>query len=332
MKAFGQKENDESGRLPIESKAKSLTLRQAIQGQWQDVGSAIRIASCLLLGTGTLLLVAGIAGDQFGWWAEHNFLTNVLSSLTGACFGIPAAILLFAAIEEHRAAITHRRELIHQGTLAAERLRVSAAAFKAVEPGKTLIGPATQIVQGVASYRQILDSPGSDTVEIRHGLRRLGAGIDKSRELMMRSLPFSIAEGERQWAELSSSWRSISDVLRKDYLASGLPWLEDATQANLQKWLYDKPNPFQYILEFRDYYLPEYAAECERLSRDEGPIDLLELRSLRLHHMDQDEVWREGLPLLELLDDLHGGVEAASVALSHAPGAVKQSVAGSSHG
>jgi hypothetical protein len=55
---------------------------------------------------------AGAVGDLRGWWNAWPFLTNLLSSLVGALFGVPVALIVLqriAAIETHR---YERREVV----------------------------------------------------------------------------------------------------------------------------------------------------------------------------------------------------------------------------
>ncbi len=79
---------------------------------WADTGRGLRTACVVMwilavLGTG-----AGAAGDLGGWWDRWPFLTNLLSSLVGALFGVPIALIVLqriAAIEGHR---YERREVV----------------------------------------------------------------------------------------------------------------------------------------------------------------------------------------------------------------------------
>jgi len=266
---------------------------------------------------GTSLLLLGVAGDLFGWWAGLSYLTNVLSSLTGACFGIPVALLLIAAITDRRTAAALRRDCLRQGTLAADRLLASASPFAAANAAQDLVAPIVEIADRIAALRQTLDSPVSNDGDaaIKHELGIVGRGINEGRRRMLEALPMSISDSERHWAELSNSWRSINDVVRKDYAASDLPWMDDDTQQTLHALLHDKPNPVLYLLEMRDFHMAEYAAQCLRSSAAEGPIDRSEFSALTLHSVDHDDLFGRGLDALESLDAIRECVARASRAL-----------------
>src|SRR3712207_5152553 len=42
--------------------------------------------------------IVGLIGDLNGWWAGLAFTSNVLAGTTGACFGIPFAVLVLQRI------------------------------------------------------------------------------------------------------------------------------------------------------------------------------------------------------------------------------------------
>jgi hypothetical protein len=52
---------------------------------------------------GVCLLSLGFAADQFDWWTNRPFLTNLVSGVTSACFGIPFASLFLASFTAHQA-------------------------------------------------------------------------------------------------------------------------------------------------------------------------------------------------------------------------------------
>jgi hypothetical protein len=43
-------------------------------------------------------MTIGFIADTNRWWADRPFLTNILSSVTTACFGVPFALLILATL------------------------------------------------------------------------------------------------------------------------------------------------------------------------------------------------------------------------------------------
>ncbi|MFJ4563537.1 hypothetical protein ACIP4U_07410 [Streptomyces caelestis] len=66
------------------------------QTWWLETPRLIRRWSIALLLFGFLLLALGLWSDMRGWWEGHEFLTNLVSSFTSLCFGVPAALLVFS--------------------------------------------------------------------------------------------------------------------------------------------------------------------------------------------------------------------------------------------
>lgn len=65
-----------------------------LTAEWRAISPTLRHLCVILLISGMGLLSVGVLGDTEGWWSQAPFLTNVASSITGACFGIPLALLI----------------------------------------------------------------------------------------------------------------------------------------------------------------------------------------------------------------------------------------------
>lgn len=63
---------------------------------WTSTPRLIRRSSLVLLLLGSALVCAGLWLDHIDGWDGHDFLINLVSSLTSLCFGVPAAILIFS--------------------------------------------------------------------------------------------------------------------------------------------------------------------------------------------------------------------------------------------
>jgi hypothetical protein len=74
---------------------------------WADTGGGVRVACLVMWLLGVLTTAAGVLGDAQGWWTDRPFLTNLVSSLAGALFGIPIALIV---IQRITALETYRRE------------------------------------------------------------------------------------------------------------------------------------------------------------------------------------------------------------------------------
>ncbi|MFJ5549092.1 hypothetical protein [Streptomyces sp. NPDC093225] len=89
---------------------------------WAETPKQIRL-SALLIPVGTVLFFVGLRLDATGWWTGHDYVLNIYSGLTGACFGIPVALLLLNRL-------TSAQDEARQAEQARQRATEEATAFQ----------------------------------------------------------------------------------------------------------------------------------------------------------------------------------------------------------
>ena len=70
---------------------------------WDSTDPSVRVLSAVMCLLGVGLVVLGWIGDSRGWWKDRPFLTNLVSSVTTALFGIPFALVILERIANARA-------------------------------------------------------------------------------------------------------------------------------------------------------------------------------------------------------------------------------------
>ena len=70
---------------------------------WDNTSPSVRVLSAVMCLLGVGLVVLGWIGDSRGWWKDRPFLTNLVSSVTAALFGIPFALVILGRIANARA-------------------------------------------------------------------------------------------------------------------------------------------------------------------------------------------------------------------------------------
>jgi hypothetical protein len=83
---------------------------------------------------GCCLLAVGTLGDARGWWGDAPFLTNVLSSMAGAMFGIPIALLVLPLLADDLTQHAERRAVINLTTAIVESLSTTLSSLLGANP------------------------------------------------------------------------------------------------------------------------------------------------------------------------------------------------------
>ncbi|MFI6076315.1 hypothetical protein ACIA5C_32700 [Actinoplanes sp. NPDC051343] len=107
---------------------------RALRREWTRLHPLLRRAVTVMVGAGTTLLVLGVVGDATGVWSHVPFLTNVASSLTGALFGLPVALVVVQRLLDTQTAANDRAEASRLLVRSVQHMRVAAL---------TLAGPAS---------------------------------------------------------------------------------------------------------------------------------------------------------------------------------------------
>jgi hypothetical protein len=103
--------------------------RRAIHAIWIETSDTLKRAWLILWTTGAVLLAIGIWGDNVGFWDNKPFLTNTFSSLTGAAFGIPLALVVLQRVAASQADAAEARAAQRMAARISTDLAASAAAL-----------------------------------------------------------------------------------------------------------------------------------------------------------------------------------------------------------
>ncbi|EEP75281.1 conserved hypothetical protein [Micromonospora sp. ATCC 39149] len=98
-----------------------------LRDAWAQTGRPVRAACLAMWSAGGLGTAVGAAGDQLGWWNDRPFLTNLMSSLVGALFGIPLALIVLRRITAMEGRRTERADALHIARGTAARLAADLA-------------------------------------------------------------------------------------------------------------------------------------------------------------------------------------------------------------
>lgn len=79
---------------------------------WKSVAPILRTTAYVSWSLGVVAFVLGLWGDSSGVWDDKAFLTNVVSSVATALFGIPIALIFLQYLVGHQERITRERTVI----------------------------------------------------------------------------------------------------------------------------------------------------------------------------------------------------------------------------
>ncbi|WP_329580549.1 hypothetical protein [Streptomyces sp. NBC_01361] len=183
----------------------------------------------VLLAIGIVAGVVGLIADGQRWWDGHEFLSNLASSFTSLCFGVPAALLVFSHLGE---AQTQSRD--------AERARLRATQevdeFRAIllqpfaAPGlEDLSGLVSEVEAGMKRQSREFRRGTSETVTAaQDALDEAIANLMVAPGPHNGRQPWRTPWGRnmKPWGNLvAGQWDVLDREIRPRLAELGLPWV-----------------------------------------------------------------------------------------------------------
>ncbi len=187
---------------------------------WNQTGSTLKRAWIVLWAGGAALLAFGAWGDSSGFWADKPYLSNTLSEMTSAAFGVPVALVLLQRLASSESAAAESRSARRMAR------RVSADLESTV---RTLAGdgiPGMQALQehlqdqreSLVPHGDYWQPPAAPKLNYQPYIDAIESAIDKVRKLFDPEI-------ERHLAEVSSQWSILATESRFRLLATENDWL-----------------------------------------------------------------------------------------------------------
>ena len=126
----------------------------------------LKWSTAVSLALGVALAVLGIWGDRSGFWTDRAFLTNLVSSFTGLCVGIPFALIVLSRLNAQQAEALARAASLKRAKAEAEGFREAVlAGFKQQGTDDIRRGLQNVIAKCSALYRDtplgVIGHPGA---------------------------------------------------------------------------------------------------------------------------------------------------------------------------
>ncbi|MBQ1021407.1 hypothetical protein KBX71_26475 [Micromonospora sp. D93] len=167
----------------------------------------------------TAVTALGLYGDRCRWWDNAPFATNLVSSVAGASFGVPIALLILATLSAQQALMTAQREAQKFAIRLLRRIADAprmdfelSSDYEQIDQIVTILGRAREFVRshpnGYQAIGSVIDPPPSPRGQI------------KQAERLLQGFPTAVA---RCAYDCSGAWELFRTEARLRLAEHGLP-------------------------------------------------------------------------------------------------------------
>lgn len=187
---------------------------------WTSIspGSRYVLVVCWLFGL--VIIGIGVNGDSNGWWSERPFITNLVSSITGALIGIPFALVVLQKLTASETGRAEQRR-VKSLTLRFAQDLIDAADGLVVS-GKTTVQLRSEAALAAQAAREV---PCPDGFSRSIHMDTLLSGISGVSRLAAECLTPELEAG-RHWSRLKVQWDFMQDHIRIRLLEFGHRWID----------------------------------------------------------------------------------------------------------
>ena len=244
-------------------------LPKAIAGEWRKTPYIIRALGTISFSLGLVLALLGLLGDLLNLWSRFPFLTNLASSVTGALFGIPLAVVFLQRLSALQSDSFERIAVREDGRRAARKLSKAVQAvvgggfelteLRAEQDRAYEVGPNTvealDVLISAALPPGRIHSPRAKTLStylhsVSHTLNELVGMLDHEQDI------------EQAWDEAHVTAMYLHDQIKPRYLRIFESWISVSLDRQLI-------GPFSY----RDSRFPYKLASALQDGRVRAIID-----------------------------------------------------------
>lgn len=229
-----------------------MTRAGTVRREWAALHPRLRTTVVALLGAGTVLALLGAAGDAAGMWSRLPFLTNLASSLTGALFGIPVAVVVVQRLLRAQSEADERAAAWRLAMRSVHAMRVAAVPLARVDAD--VAGEVARLVARCDAALAEADAWAERAFAARPRPRRLRASMYQRTYL-------------RHVLTLHETARRALDVCTATGLAAAAPAVDRIRSEAV--FLHDHVRPT--VLRLGGQWLPQPYAEAVERADDSFP-------------------------------------------------------------
>lgn len=205
-----------------------------LRGVWRETPDGLKVLWLALWSVGVVLLGWGWWGDQAGFWSSRPFITNVFSSLTAVCFGVPLALILLQRLGLAQAEAVEARAAQRLAAVVVEDLVLAVPALRPGPMSDLRSAEAELFKVERAAQEAIRQWDSSQDEECLRELRELVA--DGTLDKALADFRSAVRPGSRAVpavAEVSAHWSFLNTTVRSRLMETGGTWLAPALAAQI---------------------------------------------------------------------------------------------------
>jgi hypothetical protein len=241
---------NEHAKVPPQQEKRMRREKSLFKEIWSTTTRPLRLVALSIAGFGSALLAIGIIGDANDWFSSLPFLTNILSGVTSACFGIPLALVFLQWLTSLQSEELRKRSIM--------RLRVKLSAefqesiFAPIKSGNSrdaekLYLEYTKAQQPWRMLNEHLDqlahsSPepyhsnapykeGRDTQEAK---ALLASYLDEMQDASALTQALLSPEPQNWQTRVKTQWETLESSLRNESLQAGLNWIPAEIETEIE--------------------------------------------------------------------------------------------------
>jgi hypothetical protein len=226
---------------------------------WARISRTTRILLLALLVLGLGLLAAGLTADHYGWWATRPFLTNVISGLTSACFGVPFALLVLSSLTsmEDSQRQRQRAEALRDEAFSALEASIRRVGSSRADPRIDLsldsltvpaLAAADQLRGNLPLRQRDVDNPAALARPALVGCLR---SLIELQAYLGENFSWRV-DMEEHWESAREDWRFLNNQVKPRLYEVRLGWFRPDAAARLGTILSDPTHPLIATIALRD--------------------------------------------------------------------------------
>jgi hypothetical protein len=217
---------------------------------WSTTTRPLRMVALSIASIGIILLTIGIMGDINDWFSSLPFLTNIISGITSACFGIPLALVFLQWLTSLQGEELRKRSIMRLRVKLSREFQASISApvrsgdpddlealflkyANTSQPWRTLDESLNELIRTApGEYSSAIPCEENSSTRrartlLESYLEELSAASTLTRQLLE-------PEPKNWQTRVKTQWETLESSLRNESLQAGLNWIPAELETEIE--------------------------------------------------------------------------------------------------